>query len=161
MPVDVAEPVATAQPPPAADREVVRFSWPHRWPEQERLLERQHDGLKAALVDLCDAFGPDRQAWSTLEALAYERACRRLLWDLRLHLRLEERWLQQWGCLCPGHRQAHRDAAAAALAGLQQSSADRHARWSWLRALQDWFSDHRAGPDAHAYVLAHLASSQP
>jgi len=65
---------------------------------------------------------------------------------------------RQQGCLCPGHRSAHRDALQAALSGFLHASGDRQGRYFWLQALQSWFLDHRQGADAHAYALAHHSS---
>ena len=142
--------------------------WPRRWVEQEPLLERQHDGLEACLAELLSLHGPSHPAWTAAEALAIERRCRRLIWELRLHLRLEERWLDQAGCLCPGHRAVHADAASAAIGGYGRSCGDRAARTRWLLDLRAWFLAHRAGPDATAYAgaaaspnAAALASHQP
>jgi hemerythrin len=132
--------------------------WPRVWVDQAALLERQHDRLEACLLELLQRHGPERPAWGAADALALEGACRRLLWDLRLHLRLEERWLRAQGCLCPGHRSAHRDALQAALSGFLHASGDRQGRYFWLQALQSWFLDHRQGADAHAYALAHHSS---
>jgi hypothetical protein len=77
-----------------------------------------------------------------------------LLWQLRLHLRLEERWLAQSHCLCPGHRAAHRQAASDALEGYQHARIESTTRLTWLRELQTWFDDHRKGVDARAYAQA-------
>jgi hemerythrin len=77
-----------------------------------------------------------------------------LIWDLRLHLRLEERWLADQNCLCSGHRSAHAQAAEAAHSSLLRTVNDRQARLSWLLELQHWFNNHRNGPDATAYAIA-------
>ena len=130
------------------------WRWPRRWADQVRLLERQHDALEALLAELLRVHGPAHPAWSAAEALAYERVSRRLLWDLRLHLRLEERWLAAQGCLCPGHRGAHLQAVSGAQAALLRTAGDRQARLRWLQELQHWFSGHRHGPDAAAYAAA-------
>jgi len=124
-----------------------------RWRDQETLLERQHNRLEAVLAELLHRHGPDHPSWSAAEALAVEGSCRRLLWSLRLHVRLEERWLGGHGCLCPGHRAAHQEALQHAISGFQASAADRAARRQWLLALQAWFRGHRHGPDAIAYSL--------
>ncbi len=137
------------------------WRWPRRWADQEQLLERQHDGLETLLAELLRLHGPAHPAWSAAEALAFERVCRRLIWDLRLHLRLEERWLAAQGCLCPGHRGVHRQAISDAQAALLRTVCDRQARLRWLLELQGWFSNHRHGPDATAYAIARSnASSQ-
>lgn len=123
------------------------WRWPQTWDEKESLLERQHEGIALLLADLLQRQGAPEDA-----------ACRRLLWQLRLHLRLEERWLEACGCLCPGHRQAHQEAARTAFTGYVQSASDPAARRQWLLELQGWFNGHCSGPDAHAYALAALHS---
>ncbi|MDI9405791.1 MAG: hypothetical protein QM522_03700 [Chitinophagaceae bacterium] len=134
--------------------------WPRRWVQQEPLLERQHDRLEGLLASLIDQHRQPLPA----EVLAptdqaEQRACRRLLWDLRLHLRLEERWLAAAGALCPGHRSGHQEAARSALAQFCRGSGSRRARLAWLQELQGWFSAHRRGPDALAYALARERST--
>ena len=138
----------SVQGPPGLHR------WPRAWSERRHLLERQHDRLEALLADLLALHSPETPAWTAVDALACDGACRRLLWDLRLHLRLEERWLQAQSCLCTGHRAAHADAARAALRAFCGSAGDRQARCAWLRDLRAWFMAHRAGPDATAYAAA-------
>lgn len=133
--------------------------WPHLWTDQHPLLERQHDRLEALLEELLQLHALEAGPWTTPAAGAAEATCRRWLWDLRLHLRLEERWLAAHGCLCPGHRAAHRDALSVALAGFQRSGGNRQARLDWLAAMQAWFAEHRQGPDAMAYGLATASSS--
>jgi hypothetical protein len=80
--------------------------------------------------------------------------CRLLGLHLRLHLRLEERWLAAQKCLCSGHRSAHAQAAEAAMSSLLRTVNDRQARLSWLLELQSWFDNHRNGPDTTAYAIA-------
>ena len=135
------------------------WSWPRGWVDQEPLLERQHDGLEASLAELLSFHGPMHPAWTAAEAVAIERGCRRLSWDLRLHLRLEERWLSAQGCLCPGHRGVHLQAIEATKAALLETSGDRQARLRWLLELQSWFTNHRHGPDATAYGIARSNAS--
>jgi hypothetical protein len=132
---------------------------PLEWPRQEALLERQHDRLEALLADLVDRHCLAERERSAVEAEADTRDCMRLLRGLRLHLRLEERWLAQRGCLCPAHRGAHRDAAELASSGWQLSATQRAARLPWLMDLQQWFHGHRRGPDAIAYARAATSSS--
>ena len=146
-----------AEPRPPAPSQARR--WPRRWADRQLLLERQHDGLEALLAELLHGHDPAEPAWSAAEAIAWERACRRLIWDLGLHLRLEERWLAAQGCLCPGHRGVHARALEEARAGLLRSSGDRQARLSWLLELQRWFVNHREGPDAMAYAAASATPS--
>jgi hemerythrin len=130
-------------------------SWPRPWAQQEPLLERQHDRLEALLASLIDQHRQPLEAevLATTEQ-AEQLACRRLLWDLRLHLRLEERWLKGADALCPGHRSSHQEAARAALGRFCRGSGSRRARLAWLQELQGWFATHRHGPDAVAYALA-------
>ena len=135
-------------------------AWPRQWPAQMELLERQHDRLEALLAELLQRHDPTQPPWGAAEALAMTSACRRLLWSLRLHLRLEERWLDAHGCLCQGHRTAHQQALAQAISGFQACLADRAAQRHWLLGLQSWFNGHRLGPDAIAYALA-TASPSP
>jgi len=149
----VALAAAPLVPAPEAAR-AVPWAWPRGWSDREGLLGLQHDRLEAVLEELIAGHRAGLPAWTPAEALAWDAACRRLLWQLRLHLRLEERWLGASGCLCPGHRAAHGEAARAALDGYARSRADRAARCRWLLDLRAWFLAHRAGPDATAYVLA-------
>lgn len=133
----------------------VRPTWPHHWLQQEPLLERQHDRLESLLHGLLQQHRePVAVEHLALTDQAEQLACRRLLWDLRLHLRLEERWLETAGALCPGHRGGHREAARAAMAQFCHSSGSRRARLAWLQELNSWFTAHRLGPDALAYALA-------
>lgn len=134
-------------------------AWPRCWVDQEPLLERQHDAIEAFLAELLLLHGPAQTDWTASSALAIERSCRRLIWDLRLHLRLEERWLTAQNCLCPGHRKAHAQAASEAQVALLRTASDRQARLSWLLELQDWFNNHRNGPDAAAYAIARTNAS--
>ena len=147
-------PVLLADPVQATPRQ-----WPRCWVEQEPLLERQHDALEAYLAELLLLHGPAQAAWTASTALAIECGCRRLIWDLHLHLRLEERWLAAQNCLCPGHRRAHAQAASEARAALLRTASDRQARLSWLLELQHWFNNHRNGPDATAYAIARSNAS--
>ena len=91
--------------------------WPRLWPDQRLLLERQHDRLEQQLITMLQWHHPEAPAWSHEEAAACDHASQILLRNLKLHLRLEERWLDNWGCLSRGHRLAHRHARKAALEG--------------------------------------------
>jgi len=144
---------------PSVERAPGLRPWPRTWLERQLLLERQHDRLEALLADLLSLHVAEAPAWRAVDALACDDACRRLLWDLRLHLRLEERWLQAEGCLCSGHRAAHAEAARAAFSAFVRSAGDRQARGVWLRNLSAWFTAHRAGPDATAYAAATAATA--
>ena len=130
------------------------WQWPRCWVDQEPLLERQHDAIEAFLAELLLLHGPTQPAWTASDSIALERSCRRLIWDLRLHLRLEERWLAVQNCLCSGHRGAHAQATEDAQSSLLRTVNDRQARLSWLLELQHWFNNHRNGPDATAYAIA-------
>jgi len=137
-----------------------RRRWPRAWEQREVLLERQHDRLEALLSCLIEQHRQPLAAEILAPTdQAEQRACRRLLWDLRLHLRLEERWLEAAGALCPGHRGGHQEAARAALAQFCRGSGSRRARLAWLQDLQGWFAAHRRGPDAMAYALARERSA--
>ena len=139
--------------PPAERRRTAR--WPRDWPSQCALLERQHDQLESLLEVLLH----DHLCADDAIELALRQACRRLLWDLRLHLRLEERWLQSRGCLCPGHKQAHREVAIQTTATLMALEHDRQQRLALLESIQTWFVAHRRGPDALAYSRAAQSSA--
>lgn len=123
---------------------------PRLWSHQRPLLERQHDRLEAHLAALiaqhrvAGAAAPEEQ----------QQGCRRLLRQLRLHLRLEERWLRAHGLLCPGHRSGHQAALQAASEQWQRQGCEQEGRLALLESLQDWFQQHLQGPDAVAYGLA-------
>ncbi len=158
MALMVNEAPARLKPPVAAG--AGRGRWPGSWPEREALLERQHQILgdriaELILVLLCGAEEAD--APSELDC-----GNTHLLRQLRLHLRLEERWLSACGCLCPGHRAIHQLVARDAEAGLKQAGSDRLQQLIWLRGLQAWLLEHTDGPDTHAYALARsITDSQP
>ena len=134
--------------------------WPRLWPDQRLLLERQHDRLEQQLTTLLQWHQPEAPAWSAEEAAACDHASQILLRNLKLHLRLEERWLDNWGCLRHGHRLAHRHARKAALEGWLGCGRDRDRRHAWLEGLRTWFVAHRDGADARDYSLAHAASQR-
>lgn len=93
-------------------------SWPRQWSEQEPLLERQHERLEALLPALIELHRQPLAA-ELMEAneLGEQLVCRRLLWDLRLHLRLGERWLA-WLQQLQGWFSAHRQGPDAMAYGL-------------------------------------------
>ena len=150
-PVLLRRPAATVA---GADR------WPACWPERELLLERQHQILRDRIADLILAVlsaADDADA-----ASEFGGGSQQLLRQLRLHLRLEERWLSACACLCPGHRAIHRLVARDSEEGLSQAGSDRQQQLIWLRSLQTWLLEHTGGPDAHAYALARsITDSQP
>ena len=83
-----------------------------------------------------------------------QRDCGRLLRQLDLHLRLEERWLGRLHSFCGGHGSSHRQAATLAAEGWARGKSLRGARLPWLMDLQEWFHRHRHGVDAIAYRRA-------
>ncbi|MFY8148896.1 MAG: hypothetical protein ACOVNL_06710 [Prochlorococcaceae cyanobacterium] len=139
----------------SAQAPVLQRRWPLRWEEQKALLERQHARLEGALLELLDIHRSLPSHANDIQAQALDHACRRLLWDLRLHLRLEERWLAARGCLCTGHRAAHAEALRTTVGEYLQCRGEHQARCRWLLNLRAWFLAHLAGPDATAYALAH------
>jgi hypothetical protein len=60
------------------------------WEQKEALLEQQHNQLEQGLEDLI-AGGSEP---SHLHQMMH------LIKKLKLHLRLDERWLSEAGCLC-------------------------------------------------------------
>ncbi len=139
--------------------------WPVAWPQRELLLERQHQILRDQIADLTLAVlcGADQPAApAELGSGSQQLLRQQLLRQLRLHLRLEERWLSACGCLCPGHRAIHQLVAHDSEEGLRQAGTDRQQQLIWLRGLQAWLLEHTGGPDAHAYALARsITPSQP
>ena len=133
--------------------------WPMSWSRRELLLEQQHRILIDRIADL---ISDDPVGAAGQRALARRNAAnQQLLRQLRLHLRLEERWLAACGCLCPGHRAIHRQVAHDSQEGLIQAGSDRRQQLLWLRGLQTWLLEHTGGPDAQAYGLARsIAPSQ-
>ncbi len=134
--------------------------WSASWSQRQSLLERQHQILSdriAAQILAANAGAGDPQALAE-----HGRRSRQLLWKLRLHLRLEERWLAACGCLCPGHRASHQLVVQQAEAGLNKAATDPQRQLNWLRVLQAWLLEHTGGPDAHAYGQARsLSHCQP
>lgn len=106
-------------------------------------------------MELLELHRTNAGGWDADEARTVDRACRRLLWDLRLHFRLEERWLAAQGCLCSGHRDAHTEAMRNVFDGFLHSNRDHQARQRWLLDCRSWLLSHVAGADATAYALAH------
>ena len=107
-----------------------------------------------SLIAEARALGP---LADTAAMASAELDCRRLQRALVLHLRLEERWLAQWGCLNSGHRASHRLARTAACQAApcnDSSRPDPTPQLEWLQGLQEWFLVHRDGADAIAYRRA-------
>jgi hypothetical protein len=128
--------------------------WPRRWPDQRNLLERQHDRLEGLLADAIECHCRQEKDLDAAEFAIEQASCARLLRLLSLHLRLEERWLARWGCLCAGHGASHRQVAREASEAWRQNGHLHLARLQWLMDLQVWFHHHRHGTDAIAYARA-------
>ena len=141
-----------------ADLELSQRCWPRSWSQQQPLLDFQHDRLAVFIQELLQVHDVKAHGWSLEEALAVEAACRRLLWDLKLHLRLEERWLSQSHCFQPSHRVVHGEALKRLTEGLKGSAGDRLGRRRWLEELRGWLVVHSQGTDAIAYGKAAAAS---
>lgn len=141
-----------SSPPAVVVSPPLPVSWRmlRRWSDQRPLLECQHARLEAQLAAL---IAQHRDPGSS-SAAEQQLGCRSLLRALRLHLRLEERWLQAHGLLCPGHRGSHQAAFEAATAQWQCHGDERSGRLALLEGLQVWFLQHLQGPDALAYALA-------
>lgn len=114
------------------------------------MLARQHDRLEAHLAALI----AQHRTVGRVHQAEQQQGCQRLLRQLRLHLRLEERWLRAHGLLCPGHRSGHQAALQAASEQWQRQGCKQEGRLALLEGLQDWFQQHLQGPDAIAYGLA-------
>ena len=131
-----------------------RIGWPRRWAEQMPLLERQHERLEQLLGELIQWHGAGALSPGPSAEQFLDQGCQRLLRLLGLHLRLEERFLMQWGCLCAGHRANHLQAAREFAAGVHRSGSDRAARLALLLTVKEWFRQHLRGSDALAYASA-------
>jgi len=83
---------------------------PRQWAQQAQLLERQHDCLEALLTDLIERHVVPDEGRSPQQLAVDRLDCGRLLRQLGLHLRLEERWLSRLHSFCAGHRSSHRQA---------------------------------------------------
>ena len=140
------------------------WSWPRDWPSRRWLLERQHGRLEVLLDALITRAHPQAPLACSIDIRKANVECRRLQKALRLHLRLEERWLEHHGCLDAGHRASHRLArttAQQADAYPGESPLNRAMHLHWLRSLQEWFLTHRDGIDAIAYSRADHSCQQP
>jgi hypothetical protein len=135
--------------------------WPCSWARQRLLLERQHDRLAVLLDALVEEHAAPRDSSTCPWPHASDAGFRVLFRRLQQHLRLEERWLSARGCLCPGHRAAHAQVAAVAVADLERGGSDRFARLALLMGLREWLRCHCAGPDAVAYSRADAHADVP
>ncbi len=150
------EPTTQASAPPS-------WRWPRDWPSQQHLLERQHGRLEVMLNTLIAEARAIAPLACTAARPPGDLDCRRLQRALGLHLRLEERWLAQWGCLNSGHRASHRLARTTACQAEpfeDASRPDSTPHLEWLQGLQEWFLVHRDGADAIAYRHADHACHQ-
>nr|KEF42230.1 MAG: hypothetical protein ER33_06825 [Cyanobium sp. CACIAM 14] len=153
-------PPRAAEPDRAPVARAGAFWWPRGWNEQRVLLERQHDRLERLLDQLIDHHSVAEADLCAAVLEDHRRGCHRLVRALALHLRLEERWLAERGCLCGGHRAAHAQAAALAADGLVRTESLHIARLAWLMDIQAWFRQHRSGADAIAYARARQGAHQ-
>jgi hemerythrin len=118
-----------------------------------QLLERQHIRLARQVEDLLHDHAVAAGAPGSTAAERQRNASWQLLHALRLHLRLEERWLSHHGVLSPQHRRAHRDAVLLAMVALHRSGSDPASRLEVLGTLQSWLETHGRSADAAAYAL--------
>ena len=147
---------------PALVLDAPSLTMPRQWAQQSQLLERQHDRLEALLADLIERHAIPDQGRSPRQLELDQGDCERLLRQLGLHLRLEERWLSRLHSFCGGHRSSHRQASTLAADGWAVGQGQRAARLPWLMDLQEWFHQHRHGVDAIAYRRAEAqASARP
>ena len=130
-----------------------RNPWPKEWSTQELILAKQHARLEVYLDELLMAYKSKSFAWDVAKKSAYEGLCKRLLWNLKLHQRLEERWLIQHDSLCPGHQAEHQESIHAAFINCVKTAEDQEARFYWLADLKKWLVAHQSGPDAYNYSL--------
>ena len=137
------------------------LAMPRQWAQQSQLLERQHDRLEALLSELIERHAVPDHGRSSQQLGLDQRDCGRLLRQLDLHLRLEERWLGRLHSFCGGHGSSHRQAATLAADGWARGKSLRGARLPWLMDLQEWFHRHRHGVDAIAYRRAEAQASSP
>lgn len=152
MPAAVSAAVSAAVP--ALVLGAPSLAMPRQWAQQSQLLERQHDRLEVLLTELIERHAVPGHRRSSQQLQLDERDCGRLLRQLDLHLRLEERWLGRLHSFCGGHGSAHRQAATLAAEGWARGKSLRGARLPWLMDLQEWFHRHRHGVDAMAYRRA-------
>ncbi len=146
---------------PALVLDAPSLAMPRPWAQQSQLLERQHDRLEALLSGLIERHARPELECSPRQLERDRRDCERLLRQLGLHLRLEERWLTRLHCFCGGHRSAHRQAIHMAAGGWAVAEGLRGARLPWLMDLQQWFHQHRHGADAIAYRRAEAQARDP
>lgn len=147
-------------PPAPLEREPAgraRWQMPRRWSEQQPLLERQHQRLELLLTRLI----AQHRSSAGGSAAEQQQGCRALLRALRLHLRLEERWLGAHGLLCPGHRAGHQALLETAASAWRNQGAECGGRLELLESLQTWFLQHLQGADAVAYGRAAALSPDP
>ena len=135
-----------------------RNPWPKEWSAQELILAKQHARIEVYLDELLMAYKSKSFAWDVAKKSAYEGLCKRLLWNLKLHQRLEERWLTQHGCLSPAHRDDHQIIFRTAFISCCKTANDPEDRLTWLNNLREGLSRHMFVSDAYDYSIANLKS---
>lgn len=117
---------------------------PRAWEQKAALLEQQHNRLEQGLEYLIDCGAGQSLLPQMMQ----------IIQKLKLHLRLEERWLSEAGCLCPGHRLSHQELLVSIEQQLPQCLNQESLRLNLLMDVQLWFFRHRHGADATAYARA-------
>ncbi len=131
-----------------------RRAWPKSWSKQELLLRAQHARLESAFAELLTFYRSYSSSVTEPEAFAYEGLCRRLLWWLKLHQRLEERWLKKHDCLSTGHQADHQELLQTAFVDYCKTANNPKFRFAWLNNLQTSLSGHIFSTDAYDYSFA-------
>jgi len=126
---------------------------PKLWTTQQIMLSVQHARLESQLSELLLFYGPKFSPSKHFEVV-YESLCRRLLWGVKIHQRLEERWLTQHGCLSPAHRDDHQIIFRTAFISCCKTANDPEDRLTWLNNLREGLSRHMLVSDAYDYSIA-------
>ena len=133
-------------------------AWPKSWSKQELLLRAQHARLESAFAEVLAFYRSYSSSVTEPEAFAYEGLCRRLLWWLKLHQRLEERWLKKHDCLSTGHQADHQELLQTAFVDYCKTANNPKFRFAWLNNLQTSLSGHIFSTDAYDYSFANSKS---
>jgi len=128
--------------------------WSGRWVDQEPFLLMQHRKIESCLDELLNLYGFQSIHWKDVEYRAYDYLCRRLVWDLSLHQRLEVRWLKMHNALSHGHESDHNQVIQEAILDCRKTITNKNRRFAWLRELRSWFVGHENSSDAFDYSLA-------
>lgn len=67
--------------------------WPRTWAKQQVLRKALHDRCEATLSTLIELYENSFMEASKELTPAFDGSCRRLFWNLKLHMHLEERWV--------------------------------------------------------------------